>query len=118
MEIFGGGVRVECARAEGNHTAPEITDRKGDAVPEAVIGDGNILPADQHAGRGHVLSAIARLGQMLLERGAAVGGVAEAEAGTRLAPQAATLQIAAGLRARAGGKLRLEKAASHLEQLI
>src|SRR5262245_23288795 len=55
---------------------------------------------------------------MLLERGAAVGGVAEAEPGAGLTPEAAAVEVAAGLRACGRGKLGFEEAAGGLEQLI
>ena len=84
VQVLGRCVRVQRATAEGDDPALGVRDREHDAVAEAVVGDRDIVAADQHAGRDHVGGCEARLGEMVLECGAAVWCVAQAEAGDGL----------------------------------
>ena len=66
FRYFAGLVGIERAPAEGDDAVAQVGDREDDAVAEAVVGDGDIVAADQHARRDHVLEAEPSAGEMLL----------------------------------------------------
>ncbi len=72
VQVLGRRVGVERAAAEGDDPALQVGDRKHHAIAEAVIGDGNVGAADQHARRDHLVVGVAELGEMVLQRVAAV----------------------------------------------
>ena len=62
VQVLRRLVRIEGARAEGDGAAAQVADREGDAMAEAVVGDGDVVAADQHAGRDHLFGLEARGG--------------------------------------------------------
>ena len=77
VEIFGLAV-AEDAPAEGDDPAARVADRDHQAAAEAVVAVAAFFGLDQHAGLDELV--LAELVERALERGAAVGGEAEAEA--------------------------------------
>ena len=78
-------------------------------MAEAVVGDRDVVAGDQHAGGHHLGGGVSGLGQVLLQRRPAVGRIAQAEVGNRLAAKPALLEIAPRFLAAPGGQLRLEE---------
>ena len=119
VQVFGGGIRIQRPPAEGDDAALEIADRKHDAMPEPVVGDGDVVARDQHARGHHVGCREAGFGQVLLQRRPAVGRVAQAEAGDGLgASSPRSVEVAARLRAGGPGELLLEKTRRRLQQRV
>ena len=55
LRYFAGCVGIERAPAEGDDAVAQVGDREDDAVAETVVGDGDVVAADQHARRDHLL---------------------------------------------------------------
>jgi hypothetical protein len=66
VQILRRLVGIERAPTEGDDAVAQIGDRENDAVAEAVVGDGDVVSADQHAGERHLIQREARLGEVLL----------------------------------------------------
>ncbi len=118
VEILRRRVGIERAPAEGDDAAAQVGDREGDAVAEAVVGDGDVVAADQHARRDHLLDLEPRACQVRAQRRAIVRRIAEAKRGDRLACEPALFQIAPRLGARAGHQRRLEERCRHFDDAV
>ncbi len=105
VQILGLGGGIERTAAEGDHPPAGVGDREHDAVAEAVVGRPTVLGLDQHARLDQGLGLGALGDQVVLQPGAAGGGVAEAEAAALALGQAAPVEI--GPRAIALGPTQL-----------
>ena len=118
VQVLRRLVGIERTATEGDGAALEVGDREHHAVAEAVVGDGNVVTADQHAGLDHLLDRVARLGQMLAQRRLGIGRVTDAELLDRLALEPAFFGDV-GARLGGGGRRELgdEEGGGDLHQL-
>ena len=108
IQVFRRDVLLQRAAAEGDNAAAQVGDREHHAVAEAIERQRDIVAGNQEPGLHHVLDRNAVAAEMLLEREALIGRVAEAEFHLRRGIEAAVGEIAARLGAGAAGERRFE----------
>ena len=118
VDVFGRHLGRERAPAEGDDAAARILDREDDPVAEAVVGDGDVGAEDDQTAGLDLRLVDALVGQVLLQRVAAVGREAEAERLLGGRGDAALAQIGAGLRATGRLQRVLEEAGGEFHDVV
>ena len=102
VQVFGARVGIEGAAAEADHAAPPVGDGEHHAVAEAVVGRAAVLRRDQEARVDEVARPSPLGDEVVLQRRAAGGRVAQAETHLVLRAEPSPVEVGArGLARRA-----------------
>ena len=93
VEVLRRNVLLERAATECDYPVLQIGDRKDHAIAEPVVGNGDIVAADEHARCDHLGYGEAKPQQMILEGGTSGRSKTEAKFRYRLPFQAAPLEV-------------------------